>query len=65
MCACLLTASPLSEAGPVVEWGPCHIDLGREVSMMHATVKPAEVCSYKIWGKDEENEIERKTEERQ
>ena len=30
--------SPLSEAGPVVEWGPCHIDLGREVSMMHSTL---------------------------
>jgi len=31
-------SSPLSEADAVVEWGPCHIDLGREVSVMHTTL---------------------------
>ena len=27
--------SPVSDAEPVVEWGPCSIQLGREVSIMH------------------------------
>lgn len=30
--------SPVPDSYPVVEWGPYHIDLGRELSIIHTTL---------------------------
>ena len=34
----LLLQSPVPDSCPVVNWGPFHIDLGRELSIMHTTL---------------------------
>lgn len=31
-------SSPIPDSCPVVEWGPFHVDLGRELSIMHTTL---------------------------
>ena len=47
--------SPVAESEPHIQWGPCHIDLGREASIMHSTltaqlksVKLTEESSFRI-----------------
>ena len=39
--------SPVAESEPRIEWGPCHIDLGREASIMHGTLS-AQLKSIKL-----------------
>ena len=37
-CTLSTLQSPVAESQPHIPWGPCHIDLGREASIMHGTL---------------------------